>query len=543
MEYCHYNGTVQHWIDTVLENREKDAKVVLKTCDDIIEYGYKTDDPRLIGFGCYYSGETYYGLNDGVHFLDSMAEALTYLDRAGEWELTARCYNYLGIWAEGRGNPIVALDYYLNGIKICELHDLTVIDAVIHVNLGMQYLECEHYKDSEEAFLYAYQILEKHPEEPNYEAYMFCICGNMAEGLIMQNRMGDAKKYLDIVHNRFGNSADMIDLLFISCVDIAYYHKAGDEKKRDACIQFIYENIPDNLTVLDFFDDFYRCCLILLDTEQDESFWRIVEVLEPQVINVGIVNLHLKVLSLKMKYYRRHGQSAEYLQAAGLYYELSERNEDEKKGMLSGVITLKNNLEHMRKARMKVEHKNVILKKQSEQDPLTHLANRYRLREYSEEVFRYSRQHQIPVAVEILDVDYFKEYNDNYGHQAGDNCLISIAKVIKNLAEENHAFSARYGGDEFVVIYVNISKEEITACAEKLRKRVLELEIEHQYSKALPLVTVSQGLCWGIPGENNRGKDFLHAADNMLYRVKNISRNNYCIGGVDETEDVSFGTL
>lgn len=281
---------------------------------------------------------------------------------------------------------------------------------------------------------------------------------------------------------------------------------------------------------------------MLLETDQDESFWRIIEVIEPQVVNFKIINLHLKVLSLKMKFYRKHNQNAEYLQAAGLYYELSERNEVVTRNMLSSMITLRKNLENMRKARMKAERKNMVLQERSEQDPLTRMANRFRLNDYAEEVFAYSQENDIPVAMEILDIDYFKEYNDNYGHQEGDRCLVSIANTIRNLVEEAEGFCARYGGDEFVIIYANVTREQAVSFAEELRRRVLALEMEHRFSKALPVVTISQGICWGIPRKGNRSWDFLHAADNMLYRVKKFSRNNYCVGGLDETEDVTMGT-
>ena len=97
MEFNQYNTTVQQWIHTVLENRETNADVVLECCRDIIAYGRETDDPKLMGFGFFYGGEIYYELNDGAHFFHMMTEALTYLDRAEEWELVVRCYNFLGI--------------------------------------------------------------------------------------------------------------------------------------------------------------------------------------------------------------------------------------------------------------------------------------------------------------------------------------------------------------------------------------------------------------------------------------------------------------
>lgn len=79
MEFNQYNTTVQQWIHTVLENRETNADVVLECCRDIIAYGRKTDDPKLMGFGFFYGGEIYYELNDGAHFFHMMTEALTYL--------------------------------------------------------------------------------------------------------------------------------------------------------------------------------------------------------------------------------------------------------------------------------------------------------------------------------------------------------------------------------------------------------------------------------------------------------------------------------
>ena len=435
-----------------------------------------------------------------------------------------------------RGNPSLALDYYMNGLKDSDTYDLPMQKVMILINMGLLYLECGHYADSENSFLEAYQILQTKQKDEKYNFYMYAFYGNMAECLILQDRLEEAKPYLEYLHKDGWEQVALTERLFIDIVDVIYYHKMGDVQKRNESIQMIHQNLPDNLTVLDFFSDYYRCCLVLLETDQDESFWRIIEVIEPQVVNFKIINLHLKVLSLKMKFYRKHNQNAEYLQAAGLYYELSERNEVVTRNMLSSMITLRKNLENMRKARMKAERKNMVLQERSEQDPLTRMANRFRLNDYAEEVFAYSQENDIPVAMEILDIDYFKEYNDNYGHQEGDRCLVSIANTIRNLVEEAEGFCARYGGDEFV------TREQAVSFAEELRRRVLALEMEHRFSKALPVVTISQGICWGIPRKGNRSWDFLHAADNMLYRVKKFSRNNYCVGGLDETEDVTMGT-
>ena len=115
---------------------------------------------------------------------------------------------------------------------------------------------------------------------------------------------------------------------------------------------------------------------------------------------------------------------------------------------------------------------------------------------------------------------------------------MTIANVIKKLTEEYDAFCARYGGDEFVIIIKGISHDEMIAFCSKLRERVLACGLEHRYSKVVPMVTISQGACWGIPLRGNRMWDYLHAADDMLYKVKNFSRNNYCIGDIMESDDI-----
>ena len=237
----------------------------------------------------------------------------------------------------------------------------------------------------------------------------------------------------------------------------------------------------------------------MIEADQEEAFWHIIDILEPLVRNFNITNLQLKIISLKMKYYRKNGQNAEFLQAAGLYYELSELMEAETNRMVSNVIVLRKSLETARKARQLVEQENIVLHEKSEIDPLTGMANRYRMNDYSDRVFAEAMADEIPLAVEILDIDYFKEYNDNYGHQQGDRCLEQIAEVIRQLAAENNAFCARYGGDEFVIIYENVEREQMVAFAMELKQRVMRLQMEHRYSKALPIVTVSQGICWDIP--------------------------------------------
>lgn len=107
--------------------------------------------------------------------------------------------------------------------------------------------------------------------------------------------------------------------------------------------------------------------------------------------------------------------------------------------MVANMLYVRNSLECANEKRKKLEEVTLELVKKSETDPLTNLANRYRLSDYSEKVLEDCLANGQPLSFEILDIDYFKQYNDNYGHQAGDECVKAVANLLRGM--ENEKFS------------------------------------------------------------------------------------------------------
>ena len=97
MEFKEYSKAVMAWVDGVMQNRGADAEKTLKYCADIEQYAKQTGDPKLLGFAYYYSGETYYVLNEGEQLLKTITRAITYLDQAEQWDMVARAYNITAI--------------------------------------------------------------------------------------------------------------------------------------------------------------------------------------------------------------------------------------------------------------------------------------------------------------------------------------------------------------------------------------------------------------------------------------------------------------
>ena len=239
------------------------------------------------------------------------------------------------------------------------------------------------------------------------------------------------------------------------------------------------------------------------------------------------------MLSLKMKYYNKSGQEAAYLKTAVQFYEKTEIADKESKSMITNMLYVRSALEHANEKRINLEQINQELMKKAETDPLTGLMNRYRFTDYSEKIVESCYEKNIPLAFEILDIDYFKQYNDHYGHQAGDECIKKVASLIKKM-QNDQIFCARYGGDEFIIIYSGLSAQQVYDKATRFKEAVMELGITHGESQAADIVTVSQGICFDVPKYGNKSWDFLHAADMLLYRVKKKKRNEILIGDIYE---------
>lgn len=536
MEHKRYSEIVQNWIEIVQKNCDKDVELTFKYCEDIIDYGKKTQDDSLLALGYYHKGVAYYVRNDGIRFYESVTKALSYASRIEEWELMARCYNFLGIFSVNHGNAAIGLDYYLNAMQCCKKAENEAFASVVKINSGVLNIIYGRYEDAIDMLQQALDYYSKHPEQPRYDEHMIRVYQNMAKAYLCKGELIEAKCCFENLHAEHGNALADEVLLTVLVTEASYYHAVGKDEKCQERISLIDQELTTNFPIMDIFDDFYDYGKLLLEKDCKNEFWKLIDFMEPMVKTSDITNLILKILNLKIRFYRKHKMNAEYLQAAALYYEYSERATVVNTTMMNNLLNLRKALEEVNLKKQEVEEQNVILQAKSETDALTGLYNRFRLNDYSEEAFQRAIDNGISLAVEILDMDYFKGYNDQYGHQKGDECIQMVASAIKSM-EEFGAFTARYGGDEFVLIYEGATKEQVVEYAAELRKRVLGLAIEHQSSKVSNVVTISQGLCWDVPVQGNRMWDYLHSADDMLYRVKQRKRNNFCIGNLTETGD------
>jgi diguanylate cyclase (GGDEF)-like protein len=168
---------------------------------------------------------------------------------------------------------------------------------------------------------------------------------------------------------------------------------------------------------------------------------------------------------------------------------------------------------------------NEKLKALSVTDELTKLDNRRSFLEYIDLVWKQNHRLNLPVTVIMIDIDYFKKYNDSLGHLEGDNALVAIAKCLKNNIRRETDFVARFGGEEFVCVLPFIEKDEALEFAKTLVQSVENLQIPHPMSLHSKYVTISVGMASAVPNDNNSHIQLLEEADKALYSAKESGRN------------------
>ncbi|TXI96606.1 MAG: sensor domain-containing diguanylate cyclase [Burkholderiaceae bacterium] len=193
-------------------------------------------------------------------------------------------------------------------------------------------------------------------------------------------------------------------------------------------------------------------------------------------------------------------------------------------GQRCALIQVSDSSTSIKREKMLRSHSEV-LKKDATTDILTGLYNRRFFDEHYKIAIGQAIRQKWPMTIFMVDIDYFKQYNDYYGHPAGDKVLVSVAQTLKSQLSRSSDMLARYGGEEFILILPNMQAENGMQFAEKLINAVGALNLPHLKSKAAKNVTISIGLSTYDPSRHREVTALIDAADTALYKAKQQGRN------------------
>ncbi|EGQ8501462.1 diguanylate cyclase [Vibrio parahaemolyticus] len=199
--------------------------------------------------------------------------------------------------------------------------------------------------------------------------------------------------------------------------------------------------------------------------------------------------------------------------------------------VLNSKLIAMQRIAHMRRelkqATAQLEQVNQLLTQQANEDGLTKLFNRRYIDQKLDSMVAWHGRHHMSMAMILLDVDFFKPFNDNYGHIEGDRCLQAIANQLKATFCRSGEYVGRYGGEEFVVLLSSTDAQTAEREAERIQEAMYFLDYQHEFSSVANRVTVSQGVFVFQPTGKENQADLYATADRALYTSKSLGRNTY----------------
>lgn len=462
-----------------LMSKEADAE---KCCEKSIECGKKSGNVRCEILSMIQSTILKLNhMNDGLA-ADYIYDALTLAIQNQDNDLLHTIYTLLGQVHEATEDYEAAFGYYRKGIE--------------------EYLKICPDADTTQVTTYGARVL----------------CSSVCSIYLKDADTFEAC-YKELVRINFAESLPVYGATMIFMKGHLAYMKGEKEVAIATLLEFV-ETMFQLEDVMDTYELLTYVYNVFESYGELECQKKTLDLMAYYATKIDIWKCHSQYNRLKIRYCKQTNNKEMLFEAYDEYYELQQQYHnlfmEQRK---DNLLLRKQVFEDVEKNKNKIH----TLEALSETDMLTGIANRNGLTKYVERMMPIAVNEQKEWGVVLIDIDRYKGYNDHYGHLQGDICLKKLAEVLKEVLVDQ--FCARYGGDEFICIYFGKKKEEIIDYMERLKSRILELQMEHINNEPYGIVTISQGASIRVPQSGEEFEKFVYEADINLYKCKELGRN------------------
>ena len=433
--------------------------------------------------------------------LDNFLRALHMLEETEEYLTMSRVLNNMGEVYKEAGNFEESLICYNKALNISEKYNYTTNIAIILENMGEIYFIKKDYSYSYECYKKSYDILI----EQNDITALSEVENRIGKIHFIQKEYNKAREcynnalaQLEGIENKFFSIDVLINLAELEMLEneehfLCYLNKAikyGEAINARKKLSQIYKIITE------FYErkEDFRLSL---------EFYKKYHIME-QEIETTVISHKLEIIKIELS-------------------KLFSEEEVEKITKLNKQLENDIGNQNLLLDTMEKENRNLTVEVIS--DELTNIPNRRGVKSYISEVWKESEINSINLALLMIDIDFFKRYNDYYGHLEGDNCLKKVAECLKSIFGNNFGLLGRFGGEEFVCFIKGLEYKAVLDCAELLRSSIEKLDINYIWNNGYYPVTISIGGVYGCSSDFSNSQDMYLIADEELYKAKNEGRN------------------
>lgn len=485
-------------------------------CFTLTEKAKILNDCYALAFSYTYLSDYYLALRENEQCFFFLNRAKSLSETMGYEDLLIRIYNFLGMFYNSICDEMTALDYYLKSLKLCEKNQEYMSMATAYNNIATCFDLKHNYKEAITYYEKSFNVLEKlDMEDSEYsKAVSLTNLCNCSFHLQQADQLHAYLEKFDAV-NQTGFVEGMM-LLHVYCHFLeAYMNKRPALYNIVKDVFITQEKVENKLLV---YQVLTNICDIFLDLQDQENANRCLNILK-EINKDGSVKSQKELQTLMVRYHELFSDHEQQLAAYKEYYRINVLIEEMEYENYSSGLSVKIELQEAQKKQMDLEKEKVQLEKMMNLDDLTSIRNRRCFNQALCEEPRQARQ----IALAMLDIDSFKQYNDIYGHLTGDLALVEVGRTLKNYSSYD-VLPYRYGGDEFVILFKNKQEAEVQRILKEIRDDILQKHIQHQGSKTGKYLSISYGYAYAEHQPMNMDK-LLKQADENLYKFKKQCSN------------------
>lgn len=430
------------------------------------------------------------------------------------------CYNMSEDVVQLHNNPVLAMEHYEKIRYAAEENNDKGLYCQAVGNMAKIYSNLNCYNEAMEMYR---ECLEKMKNLTSLcaeqEDFLCEMAAEYGYCLLMADEPEEASKAAKEVEALVSSkkravSARLAAMIFL----IKWAEKIGRKQEAEAYLEQAIQIVLDRDTVIVEWEQVLKLIRCLVEREQFERLRTVLVWAETEAAVARKETVLLQLLLYQLQYCSGDMAPDEFQRNVQDFFRLKSRYEHAENSQILQMTKLRDTLKENEAEQTRLLEENSRLVYRTQHDELSGLYNKRYLSHYMEELFEEAMEKELPLGVLFLDIDYFKQMNDHYGHQKGDDCIIAISDAIRTCMQDD--FAARYGGDEFVILTIGRSREYMEERAKMLVDNIRQREIPNEDSPYVKIVTITIGGVHAVPHFPNKIWDFLTAADEALYRQK-----------------------